>query len=182
LSEHSDQRSDPDRDVPAGMFDELTGLPARALLMDRLEQAAYRSARSGDPIAVFVLDLDALSRVGEVLGEDAADVLLREVAANVRATMRRTDTVARLGERRLAVVCEAPDRGIATIVERVSRVTRETLELDGGSPDQLDSVIGVAFADGSEGPEQVLERAEAARARSHELGRGHVLFGQQTPG
>ena len=52
----------------------------------------------------------------------------------MRAAMRRTDTVARLGERRIAVVCEAPDRGIATIVERVSRVTRETLALDGERP------------------------------------------------
>ncbi len=160
------------------MFDPLTGLPARALLLDRLQQAIYRSARSGDPIAVFVLDLGALDRVGKVLGEGAADVLLREVAGNVRRSMRRTDTVARLDGRRLAVVCEAPDRGIATIVERVSRVTRETLELDGGGPAQLDSVIGVAFADGMISPEEALEHADAARQESLELGRGHVLFGQ----
>jgi len=159
-----------------GMYDPSTGLPARDLLMDRLQQAIYRSARSGDPIAIFVLDLEALSRVGRALGGDAAEALLREVAHNIRNSMRRTDTVARLGELRLAVVCEAPDRGISTIVERVSRVTRETLDLGEGSTDRIDSVIGVAFADGTIGPEEALERAESARERSRELGRDHLLF------
>ena len=159
-----------------GMYDPLTGLPARALLMDRIQQAIYRSARSGDPIAIFVLDLEALSRVGQALGGDAAEALLREVAINIRNTMRRTDTVARLGELRLAVVCEAPDRGIATIVERVSRVTSETLDLGEGSPDRIDSVIGIAFADGNIEPAEALERAESAREQSRELGRDHLLF------
>ena len=160
-----------------GMFDPLTGLPARALLMDRLEQAIFRSARSGDPVAIFVIDLEALSRVGAAVGSDAAEALLREVALSIRYTMRRTDTVARLGELRIAVVCEAPDRGIATIVERVSRVARETLDLGEGQ-DQLDSVIGIAFADGTIGPGEALERAEAARDRSRELGREHLLYSE----
>jgi diguanylate cyclase (GGDEF)-like protein len=164
------------------MYDPLTGLPARALLMDRLQQAIFRSARSGDPIAIFVIDLEALGRVGRALGEDAAEALLREVALNIRDSMRKTDTVARLGELRVAVVCEAPDRGIATIVERVSRVTRETLDLGESSREQLDSVIGVAFADGTVGAAEALERAEAARDRSRELGREHLLYRESSWG
>jgi GGDEF domain-containing protein len=96
--------------------------------------------------------------------------------------MRKTDTVARLGELRVAVVCEAPDRGIATIVERVSRVTRETLDLGESSPEQLDSVIGVAFADGTVSAADALERAEAARDRSRELGREHLLYRESSWG
>jgi diguanylate cyclase (GGDEF)-like protein len=164
-----------------GMYDPVTGLPARDLLMDRLQQAIYRSARSGDPIAIFVLDLEALSRVGRALGEDAAEALLREVALNIRNSMRRTDTVARLGQLRLAVVCEAPDRGIATIVDRVSSVTRDTLDLGEGSTDRIDSVIGVAFADGNIEPAEALERAESARERSRELGRDHLLYREGAP-
>lgn len=165
-----------------GMFDPSTGLPSHALLMDRLQQAIYRSARSGDPIAIFVLDLEALNRVGRALGADAAEALLREVAANIRNAMRRTDTVARLGELRIAVVCEAPDRGIATIVERVSRITRETLDLGEGSTDHLDSVIGIAFADGTATPADALQHAEAARDRSRELGREHLLYNESSWG
>ncbi|OZB09422.1 MAG: hypothetical protein B7X61_07150 [Gallionellales bacterium 39-52-133] len=79
------------------LFDDLTGLPNRALFFDRLGQAALMYENESKPFSIVVVDLDRFKEVNDTLGHHIGDLLLRHVAQNISATMRRTDTVARLG-------------------------------------------------------------------------------------
>src|SRR3989449_4613343 len=79
------------------LHDQLTGLPNRVLLLDRLEQAVRASRRLNTPLALLVMDLDRFRQVNDSLGHEAGDALLRETAERVRCELRDTATFARLG-------------------------------------------------------------------------------------
>lgn len=78
-------------------YDELTGLPNRYLLQDRILQMLAHISRSQETGAIMVLDLDYFKNVNDTLGHEAGDTLLKEVARRLTAIIRKEDTVARLG-------------------------------------------------------------------------------------
>ncbi|MBU0753160.1 MAG: EAL domain-containing protein [Gammaproteobacteria bacterium] len=78
-------------------YDALTQLPNRTLLADRLAMALAQARRSGDRVAVALLDLDGFKPINDNHGHDAGDLILIEVANRLRASLREVDTVARLG-------------------------------------------------------------------------------------
>jgi diguanylate cyclase (GGDEF)-like protein/PAS domain S-box-containing protein len=100
--------------------DGLTALANRSLFRDRLDQALARAARTGDPLAVLVLDLDGFKRVNDTLGHDAGDRLLREVATRLMDSVRPSDTVARFGGDEFAMLLEDADESLASEVARRS--------------------------------------------------------------
>jgi diguanylate cyclase (GGDEF)-like protein len=77
--------------------DELTGLPNRALLLDRLNQALVRAKRQQTHLALFLLDLDGFKAINDRLGHAAGDKLLQRVAERLRASIRGGDTACRYG-------------------------------------------------------------------------------------
>lgn len=84
--------------------DELTTLPNRSLLADRLGLGIERAQRSGKWVALLYLDLDDFKQVNDTLGHDSGDALLREMALRLSRTLRASDTVARLGGDKFIVV------------------------------------------------------------------------------
>ena len=84
--------------------DQLTGLPNRTLLQDRLEQAILRAQRHNQKIAVFVLDIDRFKRINDSLGHAGGDALLAAVARRLATAVRETDTVARMGGDEFVIV------------------------------------------------------------------------------
>ena len=78
-------------------YDELTGLPNRRLLMDRLERAVATTQREGSHGALLFLDLDNFKGINDTMGHEVGDILLQQVAQRLKACVRDADTVARLG-------------------------------------------------------------------------------------
>ena len=91
------------------MHDMLTGLPNRALFMDRLESAHHRASRHNGMFALVYVDVDRFKDVNDTWGHGAGDAMLVELAARLRGTLRENDTVARLGGDEFALVLEELD-------------------------------------------------------------------------
>lgn len=85
-------------------FDVLTGLPNRALFMERLSQAIFQSTRTGKLLCLMFIDLDNFKNVNDSLGHQAGDDLLVEVAQRLNYCLRQTDTIARLGGDEFTVI------------------------------------------------------------------------------
>jgi diguanylate cyclase (GGDEF)-like protein/PAS domain S-box-containing protein len=158
--------------------DGLTGLPNRALFRDRLDQALARSQRSGDPLAVLLLDLDGFKQVNDSLGHDAGDQLLAEVAQRLAAVIRPSDTVARLGGDEFAILLEDSDESASvSLGERLLERLDDTITV-GGHELAVGGSMGIALHPGGAGAGEVLLRdADVAMYAAKEAGNGgYELF------
>jgi len=155
--------------------DVLTGLPNRALLLDRLEKAVdVVSASSTDEVALLFIDLDRFKTVNDELGHDAGDALLRVVAERLASALRGVDVVARLGGDEFVVLCPGLGRVEA------EDVARRLLESVSGSPIAVagqrvgvTASVGVTVAGGAaqHHAEGLLREADVAMYQAKTLGR-----------
>src|SRR5215213_2054953 len=106
--------------------DLLTGLPNRALFMDRLEHASSRANRRGSKVAVLFTDLDNFKVINDSLGHEVGDQLLVAVAERLKACLRPEDTAARLGGDEFTILVE-DIAGIGEVVQIAERIA-ETLQ------------------------------------------------------
>ena len=127
------------------LHDDLTDLPNRALLYERMEAALAAAERSGEPAALLLVDLDRFKEVNDTLGHDTGDRLLEEVAARLQGVVRRGDTLARLGGDEFAVLLRGlPDRGMAAeLAGRLQEAIARPFMLDEVVA-VLDASIGIA--------------------------------------
>jgi diguanylate cyclase (GGDEF)-like protein len=103
------------------LHDALTGLPNRVLLLERIEHALRRAARSGNLVAVLFVDLDRFKSVNDSYGHQVGDDLLVAVAGRISCLMRPGDTLARLSGDEFVMVCEEvlEEEQVAHIAQRV---------------------------------------------------------------
>ena len=145
----------------------------------RLPEALARSARSGRPLAVFFLDLDGFKGVNDRYGHDAGDELLRILAQRIVATVRRTDTVARLAGDEFVVVLELLSHAgaAADVAAKLLPVLSEPFALQAATV-ALSGSIGIAMhAPGAnEGVEQLLARADTAMYQAKNSGKNRYCI------
>ena len=127
-------------------YDILTGIPNRRLLADRLEQAIASSRRSGKLTAVCYLDLDGFKAINDNHGHEAGDQLLITLAASMKESLRKGDTLARVGgDEFVAVLLNLSD--LAASVPMLSRLLATAAQPVhiGDFVFQVSASIGVAF-------------------------------------
>ena len=154
--------------------DALTGLPNRALFMDRLRLASERARRRKDLVfAVLFLDLDGFKAINDSMGHIIGDQLLIQVSRRLNACLRTTDTIARLGGDEFTMLLEdlSDEREVVRIVERLQRELAQPFKL-GATDLQITASIGVASNTAAyERAEDMLRDADTAMYRAKSLGK-----------
>ncbi|MGI9605062.1 MAG: EAL domain-containing protein, partial [Acidimicrobiales bacterium] len=152
--------------------DDLTGLPNRTLLIERMHESLRRARERRLLVAVLFLDLDRFNVVNESLGHRAGDELLSEVASRIEGVIRPGDTVARLGGDEFAVVIgDMLRRGDAVIAARRLRKAITQPISVGSESAVITSSIGIAISEGVDEPENLLRDADTALHRAKTKGR-----------
>jgi diguanylate cyclase (GGDEF)-like protein/PAS domain S-box-containing protein len=151
-------------------FDELTGLPNRQLLFERLGATLQTSPQT----AVLVLELDRFKRINDGLGPQIGDAVLREVAQRIAATVSSTDLVARRGGDEFVIVMPAPSASTLHTAQALLQAIAQPMLIEGHEIHVTCSIgIATAPADGDRA-DTLLRRANAALHQAKLLGRNQV--------
>ncbi|MBV9607232.1 MAG: EAL domain-containing protein [Solirubrobacterales bacterium] len=165
------------------MHDQLTGLPNRALFLDRLGVALERSRRSGAPLAVLFLDFDNFKEINDTRGHAAGDHVLATLGERLSGLMRPTDTVARFGGDEFTFLFEGltSEREVVLIADRICQAAGRAVEVDGV---QLTVTVSVGIAlvnDPTVTPDTIIREADAAMYRAKDRGRSRFeLFDEES--
>lgn len=162
----------------SAMHDSLTGLPNRALALDRLQHLLARTGRNGTISAVLFVDLDRFKLVNDSTGHAAGDELLVQVATRLSAVTRPGDTLSRFGGDEFVVVCEslASPEDAVQVAMRVLDGMQAPFEVSGQEM-FVTASIGIAIAEPGDDAGDLLRDADAAMYRAKDQGRsGWVMF------
>ena len=152
--------------------DQLTGLPNRALLSDRLATAQRRAEREGSGIALLFLDLDSFKDINDSKGHAVGDLLLQEVARRLGSVVRAADTVARMGGDEFVLLLEsiAHRDDACQVAEKVCTAFNTVFHLDGHDI-RCSTSIGIAVnLNQVDAMGDLLKRADLAMYRAKEQG------------
>ena len=158
--------------------DQLTGLPNRALLRDRAQQALRLAGRQGLTAALLLLDLDRFKEVNDTLGHHHGDLLLQQVAERLHGSLRGSDTVARLGGDEFAVLLPqiASVEEATAVADKLSAAIEAPFTLDGLTLD-VDASIGVAvYPDHASDANELLQRADVAMYAAKATHAGYTVY------
>ncbi|MCX7170299.1 MAG: EAL domain-containing protein [Proteobacteria bacterium] len=164
-------------------FDQLTGLPNRRLLLDRLQQALASCTRSNRQGAVLFIDLNDFKTLNDSRGHDKGDMLLQQVAQRLTTCVREGDTVARLGGDEFIVMLNglSGDRREAATKseiagEKIIAVLNQPYQLAGQNYHSTSSIGITLFGDSKNSVDDLLKRADLAMYQAKAYGRNTLRF------
>jgi diguanylate cyclase (GGDEF)-like protein len=158
--------------------DALTGLPNRALIIDRIDQLLVRNRRRGTLGAALYVDLDDFKNVNDSLGHAAGDRLLILVAERMKAAIREADTIGRMGGDEFVILIDGGDdiASADVVAQRLLEVMRRPFELSGSLlPLLINTSIGIAVGDRASGSE-FLRDADVALYEAKSDGKNKYVF------
>jgi diguanylate cyclase (GGDEF)-like protein len=132
------------------LHDPLTGLPNRALILDRTEQMLARARRNNVPVAALFIDLDGFKGINDTLGHGVGDQLLCMVTERLALSMRESDSIGRLGGDEFVVLVDGTtmDAGPELVAERLLVVLREPFDLGNAQSGPLTVTASIGIATG----------------------------------
>lgn len=164
--------------------DELTGLPNRRFFMDRLRHAMSSGARHHSLGALLFLDIDNFKTINDTQGHDTGDLLLEDVAHRLRATLRATDTIARIGGDEFVILLEdlGPKQSIAATYARevgekvLDQLSRPYLIRDRSTTSSVSIGVALWGGENSEDVSDLLKRSDMAMYSAKRDGKNAVHF------
>ncbi|MBI3899354.1 MAG: EAL domain-containing protein [Gammaproteobacteria bacterium] len=158
------------------LYDALTGLPNRTLLMDRLQQAMILAERQRRHITVVFIDLDRFKLVNDSLGHDAGDELLRTVTRRMSAHIRKSDTLARLGgdEFILLLADVLDEAALSNLLQRFTGAISSPIILHGQEITLTCSIGCSTYPQDGNDAGTLLKHADTAMYKAKESGRNNV--------
>jgi diguanylate cyclase (GGDEF)-like protein len=159
-------------------YDELTGLPNRILLLDRLEQAIATARRDHLRTALLCIDLDRFKNINDTLGHAAGDILLKLATARLSGCVRDPDTLARMGGDEFIIILPGidDDSGAERVATRIIEAFAQPFDIH-GQEHFITASIGITLfpEDGGDGT-TLLRNADLAMYQAKESGRNGYRF------
>jgi diguanylate cyclase (GGDEF)-like protein/PAS domain S-box-containing protein len=178
VSDITQRKQDEERILRQANFDNLTGLPNRALFIDRLGQSLLTMSRARHKLGLMFIDLDGFKLVNDTLGHDKGDDLLREAAVRISSCTRNGDTVARLGGDEFTVIMpnlhDAKDAPL--VAQRILDALAKPFDLDGTESFVSGSIGITIFPGDASDANNLLKNADAAMYRAKDLGKANLQF------
>jgi diguanylate cyclase (GGDEF)-like protein len=135
------------------LHDSLTGLPNRALILDRAEQMIVRARRNNTECAALYIDLDGFKQVNDTLGHDGGDRLLKTVASRLQSALRESDSIARIGGDEFVALVEGSHTASSPqfVAERIMEVLKEPFEINDTARGLIAITASIGIASGRQG-------------------------------
>ncbi len=157
--------------------DSLTGLLNHARFKDRLGAEVSRSARTGAPISICILDLDHFKRVNDAYGHQAGDRVIQTLAHSLRGTLRRTDVLARYGGEEFAVILlDTPAAEAAIVMEKLREAFGRIAFEAGGETFSVTLSAGIADLGRGQSGHDLIQAADQALYAAKRGGRDRVCL------
>ena len=168
------------------LHDNLTGLANRVLFGDRVTQAIRAALRTGESLALLVLDLDEFKQVNDDLGHQHGDRLLKLVSERLLSGLRTGDTVARLGGDEFGILAAGGTdlAGAVTVVWKIQQALEPPFLIDGHTVEVKASIGITLIPDHGDNIDDLLRRADLAMYDAKKSGAGYALFAaeqEETP-
>ncbi|MBV7431166.1 EAL domain-containing protein [Acidovorax sp. sif1233] len=175
--EINDRKADQERIYWLAHYDALTGLPNRALLSERAQQAIRVAQEGNTPLALIFLDLDHFKHVNDSLGHRVGDALLVEIAKRLRAVVRDKDTVSRLGgDEFILLLPGANAHGAARVAGKLQEASRQHYQIDHHELTMAPSMGIALFPQDGKDFDTLTQSADVAMYRAKLDGRNTFKF------
>lgn len=163
-------------------YDNLTGLPNRILLQDRIKLAMEHTDHTGKPMWIVFIDLDRFKVINDSMGHTIGDSLLIEIGRRLKASTRDTDTVARFGGDEFVIVLsgDAGENIQLSVLNRIMDAIAEPAYINNHELINTCSIGISVYPDNGENAEILIKNADIAMYRAKELGRNNYQFFTQS--
>jgi len=165
------------------LTDELTGLPNRRAFVQRLDQELSRSQRTGQPLAMVLLDIDNFKAINDRYGHYVGDMMLRCYAESMVRELRQHDLLARYGGEEFVLLLPETLLGDArnAMAKLAHRIRHEPLETGGTGIDLPTFSAGIACLRSGESATALINRADQSLYLAKRLGRNRIEADEQLP-
>lgn len=159
-------------------YDDLTGLPGRAMALDQLRRALATAKRKSTRVGIIFLDVDEFKTINDTIGHHGGDVVLQTVARRLQESVRQSDVVARLGgDEFLVILQEIEDEVDCEVVaEKVLEVFSSPVNLEGESLAVTTSMGITLYPDDGDNDNSLIAKADMAMYRSKQQGKNKYRF------
>lgn len=178
LLDVSDRKKAQERVRQLAFYDGLTGLPNRALCINRLEQSLAQADRDAKSVGIMYLDLDRFKTINDTYGHAAGDKVLQASAQRLNSCTRRNDTVARLGGDEMVVLLPGIDHEdqITAVATKILKVMAVPFQVQSCELVVTPSIGIVVFPQHGRDMGELLKRADIAMYAAKNMGRNRYVY------